>query len=76
MIKELLFLGGYGQFVWPAFIFTVASTFGLYLNTRNELKKIEKIYLENFYQTQSSNIKIAKQNDTLGKVLSNSRIFN
>ena len=35
---ELLVLGGYGQFVWPAFILTFASCFMLYLKTKKELK--------------------------------------
>ena len=48
MNMELLILGGYGQFVWPAFIFTFASCFLLYLKTKKELKKQEKMFLIEF----------------------------
>ena len=72
MIYELIFLGGYGHFVWPAFIFAIVCTSVLYLNTRRELKKNEKIFLEKFSQTQSVYIKVAKQNKTSRKVLSSS----
>ena len=34
MNLELLTLGGYGQFVWPAFIFTFISCYYLYLKTK------------------------------------------
>ena len=45
MNLELLVLGGYGQFVWPAFIFTFVSCFLLYLKTKKELKKQEEKFL-------------------------------
>ena len=44
MNLELLILGGYGQFVWPAFIFTFVICFTLYLKTKKEFKKQEKIF--------------------------------
>ena len=75
MIYELLLLGGYGQFVWPAFLFTLFCTFGLYLNTKKELQRNEKIFFEKFYRRQSIHIKVARQNKTSKKVLSRSRIF-
>ena len=41
-------LGGYGQFVWPAFIFTFLCFFILYLKTKKELNKQEaEIYQDN-----------------------------
>ena len=50
MNLEFLFFGGYGQFVWPAFIFTFASCFLLYLKTKKELKEQEKVLLIEFIQ--------------------------
>ena len=45
MNMELLVLGGYGLFVWSAFIFTLASCFLLYAKTKKELKEQEKKFL-------------------------------
>ena len=50
---ELFILGGYGQFVWPAFIFAIVSCFFLYLKTKKEFQKQEKIYLKEFKQLQT-----------------------
>ena len=51
MYIELLTLGGYGQFVWPAFIFTFVCCFSLYLKTKRELTKQERLFLK---ETDSS----------------------
>tara|TARA_B110000014_G_scaffold141817_1_gene98418 strand:+ start:243 stop:467 length:225 start_codon:yes stop_codon:yes gene_type:complete len=58
MYQELFILGGYGVFVWPSFIFTLASCFIFYLKTKKELKKQEKIFLSEF---KYSNVKISKK---------------
>ena len=44
MDLSLFILGGYGQFIWPAFIFTFVSCLILYLKTKKELQKQEKIF--------------------------------
>lgn len=51
MISELVYLSGYGQFVWPAFMFTYFSCLILYLKTRNDLKKYEELFFKEFNQT-------------------------
>ena len=71
MNLELLILGGYGQFVWPAFIFTFVSCFSLYIKTKKEFQKQEKIFLKEFKQMQTENIETAKEKE----VLSGSPIF-
>ena len=44
MIIDILFLGGYGHFVWPVFIFAFMSYFLLYLKTNKELQdRISKL---------------------------------
>ena len=65
MNTELLTLGGYGQFVWPAFIFTFVCCFVLYLKTKKELKKQEAIFLIEFKQAPTEKIKITKQKEIL-----------
>ena len=75
MNLELLVLGGYGQFVWPAFIFTLASFFFLYLTTKKELKRQEKMFLIEFKQMPITKIEVAKQRKLLKEVLSSSPAY-
>ena len=70
MNLELLILGGYGQFVWPAFVFTLVSCFWLYIKTKKELKRQEKMFLIEFKQAPIIKIEVAKQKELLKKVLS------
>ena len=65
MNLELLILGGYGQFVWPAFIFTFVSCFSLYVKTKKEFKKQEKIFLKEFKQIYTDKIITAKEKEAL-----------
>ena len=71
MNLELLILGGYGQFVWPAFIFTFVSCFFLYIKTKKEFQKQEKIFLKEFKQMQTEKIETVKEK----AALSGSSIF-
>ena len=65
MNTELLILGGYGQFVWPAFIFTFVCCFVLYLKTKKELKKQEAIFLIEYKHAPTEKIKVTKQKEIL-----------
>ena len=61
MNLELLILGGYGQFVWPAYIFTFVSCFVLYFKTMKEFQKQEKKFLKEFKQTRTTKIETVKK---------------
>ena len=67
MNTELLILGGYGQFVWPAFIFTFVCCFVLYLKTKKELKKQEAIFLIEYKHAPTEKIKVTKQKEILSR---------
>jgi len=71
MNLELFILGGYGYFVWPAFIFTFVSCFALYLKTYTEFQKQEKMFLNEFKRKQATKIKTVNEKE----VLSSSPIF-
>ena len=75
MNLEHLVLGGYGQFVWPAFIFTFVSCFLLYIKTKKELKRQEKMFLIEFKQMPITKIEVAKQIKLLKEVLSSSPTY-
>ena len=72
---EILILNEYGQFVWPAFIFTFVSCFFLYLKTKKELKKQEKMFLIEFKQTPVMKIKVGKQKKLSKEILSGGLTF-
>ena len=67
-------LDGYGQFVWPAFFFTFASCFYLYLKTKREFQKQEKLFLNEFEQLQTIKIEVAKSKEIKKKIFSGSSI--
>ena len=76
MDSEFFILGGYGQFVWPAFIFTFVSCAVLYIKTKKELQKQEKMFLkEKEYEKQHiAEIKTTKEKKITKEALSGSPI--
>ena len=73
MDLELFILNGYGLYVWPAFIFAFLSCFYLYIKTKKEFLKQEKIFLNEFKELQTTRIKVSKK-ETAKKVLSTNSI--
>ena len=69
MIFQIINLGGYGQFVWPAFIFTFVSCSYLYLKTKNELKAQEKLFLLEFNVLKSKKIQFSKVKKNTKEIL-------
>ena len=67
---ELLVFNGYGQFIWPAFIFTFSICFLLYLKTKKDFEKQEKLFLNKFNKLQAVEIKIKKRKENTKEVLS------
>ena len=65
MSLEFLILDGYGQFVWPAFIFTFVSCFTLYIKIKKEFKKQEKMFLKEFKQMPTEKIETVKKKEAL-----------
>ena len=75
MNLNLFILGGYGQFVWPAFIFTFVICFYLYLKTKKELQKQEKLFLKEFKQPQTAKILVNSQKENTKQILSGNSVF-
>jgi len=71
---EFLILGGYGQFVWPSFIFTIVTCLFLYLKTKKELQEQEKIFFSKYAQTSVIKIETTEAKKTAKEVLSSSLI--
>ena len=72
MSLDLLDFGGYGHFVWPAFLFTFVSCVSLYLMTKKELKKYEEIFLIKFKQLPVTKIDVVKHKRTPREVVAGS----
>jgi len=72
---EFLVLGAYGSFVWSAFIFAFASCFLLYLKTKKEFKRQEKIFLIEFGQIPVRKTEVSKQKELSKEVLSGSTVY-
>ena len=75
MNLNMLILDGYGLYVWPAYIFTFIICFILYLKTKKELKKQEKLFLNEFKQSQTIKIVVNSQKENTKKVLSSNSVF-
>ena len=75
MNLNLFILGGYGQFVWPSFIFTLVICFYLYLKTKKELLRQEKLFLNEFGQSRIVKIVVDSQKENTKKVLSGNSVF-
>ena len=65
MNLELLVLGEYGKFVWPAYFFTFVSCIAIYVKTKKEFQKHEKMFLKEFKQMQTDKIKTDKKREAL-----------
>ena len=74
MDLEFLILGGYGQFVWPAFIFTFVSCFILFVKTKKEFQKQEEIFLQEYGQLKIQKVKTVQKEEIATVALSDSSI--
>ena len=74
MVLELLILGGYGQFVWPSFVFTFVSCLILYVKTKTELQKQEKMFLNEYKEAHISRTKAVERKEIRKEALSGTSI--
>ena len=74
MNLEFFILGGYGQFVWSAFIFTFVICVALYQKTKKELQKQEKMFLSEYGKSHTTNIQSTKEKKITKEALSDSSI--
>ena len=74
MDLEFFIMGGYGQFVWPAFTFAFVSCAVLYIKTKKELQKQEKMLLREYEKLHTTKIKTTKEKKITKEVLSASSI--
>tara|TARA_B110000438_G_C15363575_1_gene457405 strand:- start:123 stop:338 length:216 start_codon:yes stop_codon:yes gene_type:complete len=65
MYLEHLFFDGYGQFIWAAFFFTFTCFIFLYLKTKREFEKLEKMFLIKFKEIEFQDIETQREKKVL-----------
>ena len=70
MIKEFLFMNGYGLYVWSAFAFTLLSFLSLYVITKIQYNKEKNKFIAKFGALNSHKAVIAKSQSVNKEILS------
>ena len=76
MINEILYMNGYGPYVWTSFIFTLVSFGILYLVVKSQLAKEQKKFEAKFNSLWSDKIELAKKQETYREILTNTSASN
>jgi len=71
MINEILFMNGYGPYVWSAFIFTLLSFTSLYVLIKIQYTKERKKFIAKFGTLNTERASFAKSQSTIKEILSN-----
>jgi heme exporter protein D len=74
MINEILFMNGYGAYVWSSFIFTLCSFFILYSVIKLQLIKEQKKFDMKFRNLSSEKVELAKKQETYRELLPNTSV--
>ena len=71
MINEILFMNGYGLYVWSAFAFTLLSFSTLYVVVKLQYDKEKKKFVEKFGTLNSERAAFARSQSINREILSN-----
>tara|TARA_Y100001935_G_scaffold252663_1_gene257089 strand:- start:1309 stop:1536 length:228 start_codon:yes stop_codon:yes gene_type:complete len=71
MINEILFMNGYGLYVWSSFVFTLSSFTLLYVLTKIQYTKEKKKFIAKFGTLNLERASFAKSQSTIKEILSN-----
>ena len=74
MINEILFMDGYGAYVWSSFIFTLSGFFVLYLAIKIQLTEEQKKFDAKFKNLSSEKVELAKKQETYRELLPNTSV--
>ena len=70
MIYEIIYMNGYGLYVWSAFAFTLLSFFLLYAVTKSQYIKEKNKFIAKFGALNSHKAVIAKSQSVNKEILS------
>ena len=68
MELNFFILGGYGQFVWPSFIFSYAICYYFYFKTKRELKKQEELFSKELKALEIEKVNLATRDRKIKKI--------
>ena len=71
MINELIYMDGYGSYVWTAFAFTLISFISLYVVVKVQYIKEKKKFITKFGTLNSKRAAFAKTQSINKEILSN-----
>ena len=69
MINELIYMNGYGLYVWSAFAFTLINFASLFLITKLQLLKEKRKFTDKFGSLDSEKLRIVESQQTNRKIL-------
>ena len=72
MINEILFMNGYGLYVWSSFVFTFLSFVSLYIVIKTQYVKEKNKFIAKFGTLNSERAAFAKSQFINKEILSNS----
>ena len=72
MIYEIIFMNGYGLYVWSAFTFTLLSFTSLYVVTRIQFLKEQRKFIAKYGALNPKRASFAKSQGIVKEILSNS----
>ncbi len=71
MINEIIYMNGYGLYVWSAFLFTLISFASLYFVIKTQYKKEREKFVAKFGTLNSKKAAFAKLQKINKEILSN-----
>tara|TARA_B100000686_G_scaffold73200_1_gene78974 strand:+ start:528 stop:761 length:234 start_codon:yes stop_codon:yes gene_type:complete len=74
MINEILYMNGYGAYVWSSFVFTLSGFFILYSVIKFQLIKEQRKFDAKFKNLSSEKVELAKKQKTYRDLLPNTSI--
>ena len=75
MMNEILFMNGYGLYVWSSFAFTLLSFISLYVFTKVQYIKEKNKFIAKFGTLNAKRAAFAKSNSINKEILSNTSII-
>ena len=75
MINEILFMDGYGLYVWSSFTFTLLSFVSLYVVIKIQYTKEKNKFIAKFGTLKSERAALAKSQRINKEILSNTSII-
>ena len=74
MINEIIYMNGYGIYVWSAFSFTMLSFLTLYIIIKIQMVKEELKFNQKFANLAANKVNSAKNQKIYREILNNSSI--